>query len=293
MLNNLPSIDRVALDRYVVLRSPTPAGVVKVFIYGSDIETSSENMNVELEYKLNISTVTWTMLPSVQWVSQTSRWEAIFNTNGETYIGNYTFRARLGDAHGNWTEHLSSESQLKVLNNPPLATHTFLSKIYQANEDEMDRLDATNSSDPEDVIISKFNWDFGDGNTSSDAVVSHIFFEEGTYNVTLTVMDKDLESNITTIKINIINIPPTAVTTVDRIQAKVNEPIAFNGAGSYDTGSDTNSLKYLWEFDDDTTSQLATVSHSYNESGTYLVMFTVTDNNGDFDSNTIYITIEP
>jgi uncharacterized protein (TIGR03790 family) len=293
VLNNHPVLEQVTLDRLQVYRDPSPAGIVNVYIYGNDIETPPGNAIMELEYRLSLEEVKWTTSSSVQWVQQTSRWEAIFKTDADTYIGNYTFRARLGDADGIWTEWLNSDTELKVMNNPPVATHTFGEDTFEANEDEAILFDAANSTDAEDIEVSEFLWDFGDGNTSPEFKVSHTYINEGSYYVILTVFDKDLGSNSSVIMIHIANIGPTAVTTLDRIQAPVNEPISFDGSGSYDTESDTGKLRYLWDFDDGATSQESKASHTYNESGTYSVTFTVWDDNGDNDSSTLFITIEP
>ncbi|MBF0533261.1 MAG: PKD domain-containing protein, partial [Candidatus Omnitrophica bacterium] len=46
--------------------------------------------------------------------------------------------------------------------------------------------DATGSKDPDDKKIS-YSWDFGDGQTSSEQTVDHLFEKSGDYEVRLTV----------------------------------------------------------------------------------------------------------
>ena len=60
------------------------------------------------------------------------------------------------------------------------------------------------------------------------------------------------------------------------------------------TDADTDdTLTYLWDFDDNTTSNESKVTHAFTESGTFSVSLTITDDNGASDSSTLFITIEP
>ena len=49
-------------------------------------------------------------------------------------------------------------------------------------------LDASTSSDPDGSVASSY-WDFGDGTTGTGTTVSHTYANEGTYDVTLSVLD--------------------------------------------------------------------------------------------------------
>ena len=285
-LNNAPIIERVVLEPTSILRRD----FVTIFIYGGDVETSRTNMTVDLQYRLAFEGVSWSELNTTP---KTTHWEAVFYTNIETLTGNYTFRARIKDANNVRTNYHYPDSELKVLNNPPVAVHNFGVDILSVNEDEKIWFDATNSSDIEDSICSEFLWEFGDGLSSTDPKTSHMYPHMGEYNVTLTVYDKNYGSNTTKITIEVLNIRPTVVTIVDKIQAQVNEPILFDGSGSSDTSSDYANLTYLWDFDDNTTSNESKVTHAFTESGTFSVSLTITDDNGASDSSTLFITIEP
>ncbi len=50
--------------------------------------------------------------------------------------------------------------------------------------------DASTSTDPDGTVVGH-GWEFGDGGTTSGAVVSHTFAKEGTYSVLLRVTDDD------------------------------------------------------------------------------------------------------
>lgn len=49
--------------------------------------------------------------------------------------------------------------------------------------------DASASQAPEGEAITEYGWDFGDGSTGSGTALSHLYRQEGTYTITLTVMD--------------------------------------------------------------------------------------------------------
>ncbi|MHB1139715.1 MAG: PKD domain-containing protein [Microthrixaceae bacterium] len=58
--------------------------------------------------------------------------------------------------------------------------------------------DATGSSDADGTIVG-YAWDFGDGNTSTDAAPNHLYTVAGSYDVELTITDDDgLTANATT-----------------------------------------------------------------------------------------------
>ena len=84
------------------------------------------------------------------------------------------------------------------------------------------------------------------------------------------------------------NTPPTAISG-GPYSGQVNNPIVFDGTGSFDLEGD---LTYLWEFGDGETSTQTNPSHTYTTEGIYDVILTVTDNGGlnDVDTTTVTIT---
>ncbi|GEM_PF-2040993 len=60
----------------------------------------------------------------------------------------------------------------------------------------------TGSSDPDGDTLS-YSWDFGDGNSSTEASPSHTYSSQGVYNARLTVSDGRTGSDTTTVVINV------------------------------------------------------------------------------------------
>jgi PKD repeat protein len=142
--------------------------------------------------------------------------------------------------------------------------------------------------------IATWEWDFGDGNTSSDQNPTHVYANEGLYNVTLTVYeadgdgDSDTETKVDYIIVTEVNQPPVAdpngpYTGTEGIA------LTFNGSGSYDP--DGSIASYDWDFGDGNTSSEERPTHTYAQNGTYTVTLNVTDDDGATDINTTTATI--
>jgi len=84
------------------------------------------------------------------------------------------------------------------------------------------------------------------------------------------------------------NTPPTA-DAGGPYSSQINNPITFDGTGSYDL---EGGLTYLWEFGDEETSTQSNPSHVYTAEGVYNVILTVRDNGGltDIDPTTVTIS---
>ena len=84
------------------------------------------------------------------------------------------------------------------MNQPPVAS-------FSANGGSTPlefNFDATSSYDP-DGIITSYAWDFGDGNTGTGASVMHTYATTGTYNVSLTITDDSMATDIATESIDV------------------------------------------------------------------------------------------
>jgi len=164
---------------------------------------------------------------------------------------------------------------LGTTNQPPRA---LAGDDVEVGEREVVSFDASASSDPDGRIVS-YEWTFGDGTSSPDAVTTHAYENPGRYTVTLTVVDErgDDASDTRTVLVVHRNAAPVAeITAVN--EALEDTAIEFSGAGS--TDADSAIVSYAWNFGDSGTGSGASTTHTYTTPGTYTVTLTVTDDHG-------------
>lgn len=121
--------------------------------------------------------------------------------------------------------------------------------------------------------ITSWQWDFGDGNTSSLQNPSNNYADPGNYDVTLTVSANNC-SNIATQTISIYDLP-VALATADSVCE--GNATAFTDASTIASGSIAN---WSWDFGDGNTSNNSNPSHNYVSGGNYNTTLTVTSDNG-------------
>ncbi|MFA6636475.1 MAG: PKD domain-containing protein, partial [Candidatus Omnitrophota bacterium] len=151
--------------------------------------------------------------------------------------------------------------------------------------------DATSSYDPARQKLY-FHWDFGDGNTSTEPVVTHIYEKGGEYTVRLTATNESglpCDTAGTTQKI-LVNTPPAAAFSAPELVC-VEDKVNFDASKTTDDTSET--LTYMWNLGDGTRAEGQKVQHTYAKGGTYNVTLNVDDNAGTACStDTIQRTIK-
>ncbi|QDZ01167.2 PKD domain-containing protein [Nitratireductor mangrovi] len=138
------------------------------------------------------------------------------------------------------------------------------------------------SSDTDGNLIA-YHWDFGNGKSAIGQRRSIVYFEPGSYEVTLTVTDSSGQNNASAIDTLIVtvgdrpNSVPVAAVEDDR-PAAIGEPVRFSGGGSSDPNG--NILSYEWDFGDGERASGREVVHAYAKSGTYRAQLTIRDDSG-------------
>lgn len=136
------------------------------------------------------------------------------------------------------------------------------------------------------------SWDFGDGNTSSDASPAHLYSNSGSYTVKLvTTTNKGCEDS-TTANVSVAN-QPLADFTVD--DDCVHNSLVFKNATSVACGTVST---YEWSYGDgnsETVNTLSNPTHQYATPGTYDVQLVITlaNNTTDTARRTVTVWAQP
>lgn len=137
--------------------------------------------------------------------------------------------------------------------------------------------------------VTTWEWDFGDGGSSTEQNPTHVYNNSGTYTVALTVTGpagNDTETKTDYITVNVA--PPVADFTGDPTSGTVPLTVNFTDAS---TGEITS---WAWDFGDGGSSTEQNPTHQYTVVGTYTVALTVTGPGGEStETKTDYITVNP
>lgn len=138
---------------------------------------------------------------------------------------------------------------------------------------------------------TSWEWDFGDGSTSSSENPTHAYEEEGSYTVSLTVSNdagaEDTETKEDYITVDPEPTPPEADFEADQTTAEVADTVQFTDNSTNDPTS------WEWDFGDGETSEEQNPILVYEEPGNYDVSLTATNDDGsDTETKLGYITVE-
>lgn len=128
--------------------------------------------------------------------------------------------------------------------------------------------------------IFMWNWDFGDGNTSTDQNATHAYATEGNYNVTLQVIGAGSDKITKLISVVVSKAPVAAFST------------CISGRSVKFTDESTGSPTcWSWNFGDKCTSTARNPTHKYSKAGKYTVTLTA-ENAAGCNKKTSYITVK-
>lgn len=121
--------------------------------------------------------------------------------------------------------------------------------------------------------ISEWYWEFGDGSISNLQYPSNTFTVPGTYDVSLVVTDNTGCKDTATVY-NLINLGgPYGSYSISELNGCTNRSVDFEADA-------INTVKYIWDFGDGQLGEGKSVSHQYENPGTYFPILVLEDNNG-------------
>ena len=137
-----------------------------------------------------------------------------------------------------------------------------------------------------------YQWDLGDGATSSGAYTSHLYAYSGTYTIQLTVTDNKGQSYSTSQTVTVIGSQIQPLTTdfnYKPTQTTVDTTVTFAAAATGGTGPYT----FGWDLGDASTATGTNVDHTYMKASNYTVVLTTTDYLGDTSISSKTVSINP
>ncbi len=186
--------------------------------------------------------------------------------------GTYEVQVEITDG----TSTVRSERSVDVVNRAPVFDGSPTVPAH-ADEGESAAL-AVPAMDPGADPLT-WTWDFGDGSDPVDTTtgfVRHIFGDQGSYTVEVTVGDGEGGSVETSFTVDVLNLDPQIVQFNVPSQTQEGDLTPVDARAS-DVPADT--LTYSWDFGDGSVATGSDASHIWS-AGTYTVRLEVTDGDG-------------
>lgn len=155
---------------------------------------------------------------------------------------------------------------------------------YPLNPDEGCAIEFVGSAiDPDDDPLS-FHWDFGDGDQAYGETVTHIYAEDGFYQVVLAVTDNHIGLGPRPVEtwctIYVDDNAPPMLTISEIPEVFARTPTEFTVDASDSDPEDVLSFTWYWGDGTVTSTSTPTATHTYAHKGTYTLTVVVTDNTG-------------
>ena len=147
---------------------------------------------------------------------------------------------------------------------------------------------AASATDPGSDTLS-FLWNFGDGSPSVTAAqTTHVFDDEGSYTVSLTVSDGDGGTDTASGSSVLTNAAPSIDSLTGNTTGLEGQTLSWTAVVT-DPGA-ADSVTVEWTFGDASSPATgSSVSHAYPDEGTFVITAVASDNDGA--STTAYLTV--
>jgi len=138
--------------------------------------------------------------------------------------------------------------------------------------------------------IATWNWDFGDGNTSTKQNPTYFYSAAGTYKVQLKVTTNNGCIDTITKPMNVFPQPAAGFTIANAGLCLAGNNFSFTDASTVSSGS---LGTWAWDFGDGNTASTQNATHAYASPGTYTVQLKVATGFGCNDSTSKTVTVFP
>ena len=208
-----------------------------------------------------------------------------YTSGAYTGPDSFTFKANDGALDSN-----IATVSINVADQPPVASLTAASTILIEGQSVAFNAGASNPGG--DTLT--YLWNFGDGDTSTDANPAHVYATAGTYIATLTVTNIAGQSVTQSITIKVFHDSdlPTARFVTSALNGYVGQPVGFDA--SFSTDPNNNIVSYDWDFGDGSPhGSQQIISRVYTATGTYTVTLTIIDGDGLTDTTSLTMVVLP
>jgi len=231
---------------------------------------------------------------STQWASSASA----KHTYSDSTKSPYTVTFSVKDGVNN---PVSTTLKVTVKNAPPEVAiladddHPITDDTINLVEDEEVQLTGAASDNTSDEEGLEYYWDIGGGTyeKSLDNILTVSFASQGIQTVRFKAVDDNDESAETTLTIDVSNEAPVAVIETGETEVLEDTEVTLDGSFSTDTISDlSDGLTYVWSVDGEEVDVGEFITHTFEVPGEREVTLTVTDNDGETDTESVTFTVE-
>ena len=188
-----------------------------------------------------------------------------------TYIDDGTYEVSLLVVDDDDNEDVFSMN-VSVRNNRPVADFS----MYPLTPNDVDETSFTDASYDVDGSLVNWSWSFGDGQISFARNPRIVFLDDGTFNVSLTVVDDDGNSSTMTVEVVVDNVAPVAGFDFSPTAPSDVEVVSFTSSSS-----DVDGMLVNWTWNvEEQYFYSENISHTFSDDGIFNVSLTVVDDDG-------------
>ncbi|MFD2453992.1 PKD domain-containing protein [Ideonella paludis] len=268
------------LTRTITVVSQGLPGELTLQIQGDSVTKVGSQATWRLNASAPLQAVEWSFGDGTQGYGEIA-------SHAYAAAGDYTVTAKATDTAGRKT---STSTQISIRVELPTATITGFSPAAPRAGVAV-QFNGTGTGDL--AGAQAYEWHFGDGATATGSNPSHTYQSAGSYSVVLVARDRSgLASAPATATITVLpalpNAPSALVIKPSQLVLGVSAQVGFVGEAV-----GTGALTYQWQFGDGNVATGPQASHRYSRAGTFNVVMTVTDPEGQQSSASATLVVSP